>query len=84
MSKPTCCVADQFCLSPANWIDAIKPTRIGVCYICGLDVCSKCSSIRKYHSHPKEKCRVCNDCQAESIDGNRDVVMRRMEKLAGD
>lgn len=73
----TCCVVDQFCNSPANLENPV-PAR-GVCFSCGQPVCSKCSSIRKYHHYGKV--RLCNDCQVE-MDGGDRVVMRRLENMA--
>ena len=74
----TCCVVDQFCTSPANLVPPV-PAK-GICFSCGLPVCSKCSSKRKYHNYGKV--RLCNNCQVE-YDGNDEYVMKRIYKLAG-
>jgi hypothetical protein len=72
----TCCVADQVCNAPAN-IEPLVPAK-GICFSCGLNVCSKCSTKRNYHHYGKV--RLCNDCQIE-YDGNDTTVMNRLRKL---
>jgi len=74
----TCSVVDQFCLAPAN----LSPLRHakGKCFACGLPVCAKCSSIRTYYNYGKV--RLCNNCQCE-YDGNDQIVLNRMFKMAG-
>ena len=74
----TCCVADQFCIAPAN----LEPEKLarGICFSCGLNVCSKCSSIRKYYDYGKV--RLCNNCQVD-YDGNDKIVMNRLYRMAG-
>ena len=74
----TCCVADQFCTSPANLVPQV--TVRGICFSCGQFVCSKCSSKRKYYGYGKV--RLCNNCQIE-YDGNDKIVLRRLMKMAG-
>ena len=74
----TCCVVDQFCTSPANLEHPI-PAK-GICFACGQNVCSKCSSKRKYYSYGKV--RLCNDCQIQ-YDGNDKIVMKRLYRMAG-
>ena len=72
-----CCVADQFCLAPAN-LD--PPTYAkGECFACGQRVCSNCSSIRKYYNYGKV--RLCNNCQVE-YDGNDKIVVKRLMGLS--
>lgn len=78
MSRPTCCVADQFCVAAANFEEG--PARIGQCFKCGQDVCSSCSTRRKYDRHGVK--RLCNECQIEE-DGDDKVVMKRLYKMAG-
>jgi len=73
----TCCVADQFCIAPAN-LEPQQRAR-GICFCCGNAVCSKCSSIRQYYHYGKV--RLCNNCQV-AYDGNDDRVMARLRKLA--
>lgn len=74
----SCCIADQFCEAAANFEE--RPRLRTKCFACGLTVCSKCSSIRKYLNYGKQ--RLCNNCQIEH-DGNDKVVMRRLYRLAG-
>jgi hypothetical protein len=74
----TCCVVDEFCTSPAN-LDPPTPAR-GICFSCGLNVCSKCSSKRKYYDFGVV--RLCNNCQID-YDGNDRIVYRRIMKMAG-
>lgn len=74
----TCSVVDQFCTSPANLVPPV-PAR-GRCYSCGLPVCAKCSTRRKYLRFGVQ--RVCNNCQVQVLDGNDSVVMRRLHRLA--
>lgn len=73
----TCSVVDQFCDSPENLEPPVNVR--GVCFCCGLPVCSKCSSKRNYLSFGKK--RLCNNCQIE-FDGNDKVVMRRLLRIA--
>lgn len=86
--EPTeqCHVADQFCTAcvSGEWCR-------GVCYVCGLSVCRKCSSKRKYRTFERKAgelvpvtklVRMCNDCQID-LDGDERVVMRRLLRLAG-
>ena len=73
----TCCVADQFCIAPAN-VTLLRPAR-GKCFSCGQAVCSKCSSIRKYYHYGKV--RLCNDCQIV-YDTNDKIVMKRLHRMA--
>lgn len=73
-----CCVSDQFCIAQAN-LKPLKHAR-GICFACGESVCSKCSSKRKYYDYGIV--RLCNNCQV-AYDGNEEIVMRRMHKLAG-
>jgi len=74
----TCCVADQFCIAPAN---LQKPQRDkGRCFSCGEQVCSESSSKRKYHHYGEV--RLCNNCQVD-YDGNEKTVMKRLRKKAG-
>jgi hypothetical protein len=75
-TNETCCVADQFCTSPANIIP-IKRAK-AVCFKCGEAVCSQCSSKRKYLNYGNV--RLCNNCQVD-YDGNDAIVMRRLYKL---
>lgn len=77
MMAETCSVVDQFCISPAN-LRPIVPIR-GVCFRCGLPVCHKCSTKRKYLDHGKV--RLCNNCQ-EEIDGNDNRIMARLIRMA--
>lgn len=74
----TCSVVDQFCISPANLFPKVNVR--GVCFSCGLPVCHKCSSKRKYMGHGKV--RLCNSCQ-EMIDGNDNRIMARLKRMAG-
>ena len=64
----TCCVADQFCIAPAN-LDPPASAR-GECYYCGSSVCSQCSSKRKYDKSIR---RLCNECQRD-MDGERSGI----------
>ena len=73
----TCSVVDRFCTSPANVVPLTRAR--GVCFRCGGAVCSKCSTKRPYLHYGRV--RLCNDCQVEE-DGNQDVVMRRLHRLA--
>lgn len=77
--REICCVVDQFCDAPANLTD--RPIIKGECKVCGQLVCTKCSSKRIYKNHGKV--RVCNDCQVEELDGNDEIVMKRMKRMAG-
>lgn len=75
--RESCHVSDQFCTAAANY----EGTYVrAVCFKCDEPVCSKCSSKRKYLRYGTV--RLCNDCQVE-LDGNDEVVMRRMRKMAG-
>jgi len=74
----TCCVADQACDAPANLYPPVRAR--GVCFSCGEAVCGNCSSKRKYYAFGIV--RLCNNCQVEH-DGNDDIVMRRLRKMAG-
>lgn len=74
--KGTCCIVDQFCLSPANLeVPNYIRTR---CYSCGDFVCANCSSIIKYGIGRQ---RLCNYCQIQN-DGNDEKVMKRLRALA--
>lgn len=73
----TCCVVDQFCLSPAN-LETPIPAK-GRCYRCGQAVCSKCSLRVMYKG---ERRRLCHDCIVEEDDGDA-RVMRHLWMLAG-
>lgn len=77
-NKISCCVADQFCLAPANLEPMVNAKAI--CFSCGENVCTKCSSKRKYLHYGKV--RLCNNCQVQ-YDGNDIIVMKRFYKLAG-
>lgn len=70
-----CAVADQFCLAAANF----EPPQaaLGVCYRCGMPVCSKCSTRRKYLHYGLK--RLCNNCQI----GNEKRVRARLYRMAG-
>ena len=70
----TCCVVNQFCLSPANLEEPV-PLK-STCFICGEYVCKECSSRRKYLSYGRV--RICDTCQVEVLDGNDDIVMKRI------
>lgn len=72
----TCCVADQDCESPAN-LEPVVPAK-HACFRCGLAVCEKCSTRRKYLYYGRQ--RLCNDCQVE-YDGHDKTVMRRLLRL---
>lgn len=74
----TCCMADQFCLAPAN-LDPPVAAR-GQCFSCGWAVCSKCSSRRQYPDGRLH--RICNDCQVELDDSDK-RVMARLYRMAG-
>ena len=80
MNKDACCVVDQFCDAPANLEYKSLPKLRATCFSCGLAVCTKCSTKRKYYHWGKV--RLCNNCQIE-YDGNNDIVMRRTLKMAG-
>src|SRR5574337_130784 len=73
----TCCVADQFCTSPAN-LEPNVPAR-GTCYRCGEAVCRECSTRIPYPNNIKV--RVCNNCQREL--GREDWVLLRIYHKAG-
>lgn len=76
--RETCAVADQFCTDAANFEGAWARAE---CFCCGLAVCTKCSSKRRYQG---VKRRVCNDCQVSYLDdGSEARVMARMRRLAG-
>lgn len=75
--REACHVADQFCTAAANFTWAFCR---GVCYRCGLPVCAKCSTRRKYLHYGRM--RICNDCQTE-IDGNDNRVLARIYRMAG-
>jgi len=75
---PTCCVADQFCTAPANV--SFFVIAKGICFACGQNVCSKCSSKRKYYDYGTV--RLCNDCQV-NYDESDKTVMKRLIKLCG-
>jgi len=72
-----CCVVDQFCTAPAN-VSFMVDAK-GICFSCGLNVCGKCSSKRKYYKYGFV--RLCNNCQTQ-YDGNDKVVMKRLYNLA--
>ena len=78
VERVSCSVADQFCDAPANGPEETRARA--VCFRCGMPVCTKCSSRRKYHNYGIV--RLCNNCQTEE-DGNDDIVMRRLRRLAG-
>ena len=63
-----CHVVDQGC-----WGIVVKSK----CFACGLHVCVNCSSRRQYFNYGRR--RICNTCQIDIIDGNADIVNRRME-----
>lgn len=73
----TCCVADQFCLAPANLYPPLRARCI--CFRCGLAVCSKCSSKRDYP--PYDKQRLCHNCIVE-VEGNDKSIMRKLRRMA--
>ena len=82
----TCCVADQYCLAPANLEPPVFPKAR--CFACGQAVCRNCSSLRVYSLaeqlfHLKgKKVRLCNDCQIMCLDDGSDkIVMRRLHRL---
>lgn len=77
-NRESCCVADQFCDAPAN-VTPMVPARAR-CFHCGEAVCTKCSSKRLFGKYGRV--RLCNNCQVE-IDGNDEVVMRRLHRMAG-
>ncbi len=72
-----CCVVDCFCTAPAM---EPQPRLRAECFACGQKVCLKCSSRRDYYSYGKV--RLCNTCQVQ-YDGNREMVIRRLYRLAG-
>ena len=74
----TCCVVDQFCLSPAN-LEELVPVR-SRCVCCDESVCRMCSTRRLYRGRLS---RICNDCQIEYLDNRADArVMARLRRLA--
>jgi len=73
-----CCVVDQFCKNPANGhFNTVLKT---CCFKCGMNVCTHCSSKRKYLKRGIK--RLCNDCQRE-LDGNSNRVFARIKRMAG-
>lgn len=79
VEKNMCSVGGQFCSSNYDGARSLRAT----CFLCGDYVCKKCSSMRKYLYYGVV--RLCNGCQIEKDenDGNKDVVMRRLRKMAG-
>ena len=75
MNNAACCVADQFCNAAANFE---HHDARGICFSCGQNVCSNCSSKRKYYNYGVV--RLCNNCQRE-YDGNDEIVMRRLYRM---
>jgi hypothetical protein len=75
--KGFCCVADQFCEAASNFEER---GYVSECFVCGEDVCVKCSSRRQYMPDIPPV-RMCNDCQVR-LDGNDKIVMARLNKLA--
>ena len=71
----TCCVADQYCIAPAN----LEPQRSAKCkcFRCGLAVCSRCSTIRDYLTYGKQ--RLCHNCITEEY--GEAVVIRRLRRM---
>ena len=80
MTYEVCCVVDQFCTNAANYYADARRRRIPECFKCGLPVCHKCSSIRKYAHFGRR--RLCNNCQIEE-DGHSLYVVRRIYHQAG-
>lgn len=73
----TCCVVDEFCLSPAN-LEPPVPAR-GHCFACGQAVCSHCSLVVDYHSYGRV--RLCHNCLRE-YDGDNTRVVNHLRRLA--
>lgn len=88
-----CHVADQFCTAAPN-VEGAK-TR-AICFLCGLPVCTRCSSKRRHRWYRKLSSRtgrevtyetakgivrMCNVCQAY-LDGSEKVVDKRMKLMA--
>ena len=71
----SCSVADQYCDAPANLLDVKTPKSM--CFACGLPVCTKCSTRRKYLHWGRV--RVCNNCQ---VDRYSDGLFRVMFRIA--
>ncbi len=71
----TCCVADPYCIAPAN----LEPQRSarGKCFRCGQAVCSRCSAIRDYSHYGKV--RLCHNCIAETY--GEKVVINRLQRM---
>lgn len=75
--RESCNVADQHCEAAANHQYTYC---VAECFRCGMPVCTKCSSKRKYmHFGTK---RLCNNCQVE-VDGNDKRVVYRIARQAG-
>lgn len=72
-----CSIANQHCTAAGNFEGK---HRVAICYRCGNDVCTSCSSIRKYRTFGKV--RLCDDCQI-SEDGSDLWVMCRIARKAG-
>ena len=75
----SCCVVNEHCDFPANYENNRK-RKLPECFCCGLSVCKKCSSKRKYLKYGIK--RLCDYCQLE-IDGDNYRVMYRIAKLSG-
>jgi hypothetical protein len=71
-----CSVADQFCVSAANF-EYCEQVRTK-CYSCGLPVCKSCSLIITYH---KKRCRLCHTC-VEQYTGNDTLIWAHLHELA--
>ena len=70
----SCHVAGRGCLSHANLDSNFQPSRLGMCFRCGEETCSKCSSRRKYINYGVV--RLCDPCQ-EEFDGTAWHVVYR-------
>ena len=73
----TCHVANQHCTAAGNFEGK---HRVAICYRCGLEVCTSCSSIRKYRIFGNV--RLCDDCQIDE-DGSDIRVTYRVARKAG-
>lgn len=80
MKKPieTCCVVNQFCLSPANLEEPV-PVRTK-CFSCGQAVCTKCSDIRTYWQYGRV--RLCDNCQIDYDDSDERVKSKLLRMVA--
>lgn len=71
----TCCIADPYCIAPAN----LEPQRAAKCecFRCGNAVCSRCSAIRDYLIYGRV--RLCHNCIAETF--GEEVVIKRLRRM---